>query len=121
MARFRLAHPARADLVNILTVSAERWGREGRRRYARLLLAAMRQIAAEPQGPLSRKRSEVAAGLRSFHVRHAHHRDVPKVRQPVHILYYRIAKPGVVEIVRVLHERMDPSRHVDELPHDADS
>ena len=43
-----------------------------------------------------------------------------KVRRPVHVLYYRVAKKGVIEIVRVLHERMEPSRHLDELPTEGD-
>ena len=37
-----------------------------------------------------------------------------KVRRPVHVLYYRVGDEGVIEIVRVLHEKMDPSRHLDE-------
>jgi toxin ParE1/3/4 len=38
--------------------------------------------------------------------------DAPNVRKPVHVLYYRVAADGVIEIVRVLHERMDPGRHL---------
>jgi len=34
---------------------------------------------------------------------------------PVHVLYYRVAEEGVIEIIRVLHERMEPHRHLDEL------
>ena len=40
MARFRLSRLAQADLAQILAVSAERWGAEGRRRYAAVLGAA---------------------------------------------------------------------------------
>ena len=36
------------------------------------------------------------------------------------MLYYRVAEEGVIEIVRVLHERMEPSRHLDELPTEGD-
>jgi toxin ParE1/3/4 len=46
--------------------------------------------------------------------------DTAKVRRPVHVLYYRIAQEGVIEIVRVLHEKMDPSRHLDEPPTEGD-
>jgi toxin ParE1/3/4 len=41
-----------------------------------------------------------------------------KVRRPVHVLYYRVAQKGVIGIVRVLHERMEPSQHFEELPTD---
>jgi toxin ParE1/3/4 len=121
MARFRLARPAQIDLANILSVSAERWGAEGRQRYAAVLAGAMRHVAAEPDGPLSRKRPDLRFGIRSLHVRHARRSAATaKVRRPVHVLYYRVAQEGVIEIVRVLHEKMDPSRHLDELPTEGD-
>ena len=33
------------------------------------------------------------------------------VGKPVHVILYRAVEPDLVEIVRVLHERMEPSRH----------
>lgn len=116
MARFRVASPARADLASILTTSGERWGADGRRRYAAALVEAMREVASRPDGPLTQPRAELAAGLRSFHIRHAPLDAGPsKVKRPVHVLYYRVAARGVIEIVRVLHERMEPRRHFREL------
>ena len=121
MARFRLARPAQIDLANILATSAERWGTEGRQRYAAVLAAAMRQVADEPEGPLTKKRPELRSGIRSFHVRYTRRSaEGARVRRPVHVLYYRVAKEGVIEIVRVLHERMEPSRQLDELPAEGD-
>lgn len=43
------------------------------------------------------------------------------VKRPIHVLYYRVAQKGVIEIVRVLHERMEPSRHLDVLETEGDS
>jgi toxin ParE1/3/4 len=115
MARFRLARPAQIDLANILAPSVERWGAEGGRRYAAVLAAAMRQVAAEPDGPLTRKRPDLRSGIRSFHLRYSgRSTEGVKVRRPVHVLYYRVAEEDVIEIVRVLHEKMDPIRHLDE-------
>ncbi len=34
------------------------------------------------------------------------------VANPVHVLFYRVIQPGLVEIVRVLHDHMEPSRHI---------
>jgi plasmid stabilization system protein ParE len=67
MARFRLARPAQIDLADILATSAERWGTNGRQKYAAVLADAMRQVAAEPDGPLTRKRPDLRSGIRSFH------------------------------------------------------
>ncbi|WP_429032416.1 type II toxin-antitoxin system RelE/ParE family toxin [Bradyrhizobium sp. I1.14.4] len=117
MARFRLSSLARSDLAQILTVSAERWGLEGKRRYATLLSAAMRKVAAQPDGAATQDRGELSRGVRTFHLRHARAGGgETRVRQPVHVLFYRVVRPGVVEIVRVLHERMEPSRHLGAEP-----
>src|SRR4051812_28600394 len=108
MARFRLSRPAEADLAQILATSAERWGADAALRYAALLAAAMRKVASEPQAPTTRMRSELAAGIRSFHCRYARRADPQaKVRQPAHVIYYRMVPPDLIEIVRVLHERME--------------
>ncbi len=113
MARFRLSRPAQADLAHVLATSAERWGTAGSRRYAAILAAAMRIVAAAPQGPTTRARTELAPGLRSFHIQHARvHALGARVRRPVHILYYRVIAPDLIEIVRVLHERTEPRRHL---------
>jgi toxin ParE1/3/4 len=120
MARFRLARPAQLDLATILSTSAQRWGVEGQERYAAVLAAAMRQVAAEPNGSLTKKRPDLRSGIRSFHVRHARRSAEANVRRPVHVLYYRIAQDGVIEIVRVLHERMEPTGHLAEIPTEGD-
>jgi toxin ParE1/3/4 len=113
MASFRLARRAQADISRILATSGESWGIEARRRYAGLLTHAIREVAAEPEARSTRQRAELAPGMRSFHVRHAQQADPGiRVRRPVHVLYYRVIRPGLVEIVRVLHERMEPSRHL---------
>jgi|SRR6266540_1596214 len=113
MARFRLSRLAQRDLAQILATSAERWGSEGRGRYAAILAAGMRQVAAEPERSPTQERSELSQGIRSLHLRHARADDPrTKVRRPVRVLYYRVVRPGLVEIVRVLHERMEPSRHI---------
>ena len=79
----------------------------------------MRKVAAAPGGPATRDRTDLRPGIRSFHLRHVRG-DAPqaKVSRPVHILYYRAAAPGLIEIVRVLHERMEPSRHVGPVSED---
>jgi len=58
-------------------------------------------------------RAELLPGVRSFHIRYARSEALEyKVKNPVHVLYYRVVRPGLIEIVGVLHERMEPSRHL---------
>lgn len=121
MGRFRLARPAPIDLGSILATNAERWGVDGQQRYAAVLADAMRQIADEPQGPLTKNRTGLRSGIRSSHVRQARRAaGATNIRRPVHVLYYRVAREGVIEIVRVLHEPMAPSRHFDDPLSDGD-
>jgi toxin ParE1/3/4 len=116
MARVRLARPAQIDLANVLATSADRWGADGRKRYAAVLADAIRQVADEPEGPLTKRRTDLRySGIRSFHVRYARRSaEGATARRPVHVLYYRVAGEVVIEIIRVLHERMEPSRYLDE-------
>lgn len=111
MARLRVASRAQTDLMIILGDSAAKWGAEASRRYAAALTRAMRQVATDPEGRLTRPRADIRPDLRSFHLRNLRQSQrQPVVRRPVHMLYYRVIEPGVVEIVRVLHDRMEPSR-----------
>jgi toxin ParE1/3/4 len=89
-------------------------GNEARRRYRGLLTAALRRIATDPQGLSTVDRSELFGGLRSLHIRHcrSESREAP-VGHPVHVIFYRALEPELVEIVRILHERMEPSRSID--------
>ena len=121
MPRLRISRPAKADLAYILATSAERWGADGRRRYAAILGSALRKVASDPEGLTTRDRADLLPGMRSFNLRSARSRDPKsKVRRPVHILYYRVVAPGLIELVRVLHERIEPSRHLDAQLEDND-
>jgi toxin ParE1/3/4 len=113
VARFRLSSLARADLTQILAISVDRWGIEGKRRYAKVLAAGMRKVAAKPDGPGTQDRTELSLGVRSLHLRNAlASKAAAKVSRPAQVLFYRVVGPGLVEIVRVPHERMEPSRHI---------
>lgn len=113
MAHYRLTKSARGDIGSILRTSEERHGRDARRRYSALLLAAMRRVAEHPEGRSTSDRGDVRPGLRSFHTRHSRNesRDVT-VANPVHVIFYRVVQPGLVEIVRVLHDRMEPGKQI---------
>ena len=73
----------------------------------------MRRVAEAPEGRSTSDRSEVRPGIRSFHIRHSRgeSHETP-VANPVHVLFYRVPEPGVIEIVRVLHERMEAQRYI---------
>ena len=113
MSPYRISEPAKADIAAILRRSEELHGKEGRIRYRACLTAAMRRVAADPEGRSTVDRSELVPGVRSFHIRHSRDesREAP-VANPVHVLFYRVLQTNVVEIVRVLHNRMEPGRRL---------
>ena len=117
MARYRLSEPARADIALLLRSSEAMHGAEARIRYRALLTAAMRRIAVDPQGRSTVDHGELFEGVRSFHIRHSRSESrEAAVGEPVHVIFYRAREPGLIEIVRVLHERMEPGRHLNDSP-----
>jgi toxin ParE1/3/4 len=113
VARYRLSEPAKADIAAILRKSEELHGTETRIRYRACLAAAMRRVAANPEGRSTVDRADLVPGIRSFHIRHSRDesRETP-VASPVHVVFYRVTQARLVEIVRVLHDRMEPRRHI---------
>jgi toxin ParE1/3/4 len=112
MARYRLTKSARSDMESILRTSGERHGRAVRTRYSALLLAAMHRVAEDPQGRSTSDRSDLRPDIRSFHIRHSRDESRAPVVNPAHVIFYRVIDAGLVEIVRVLHERMEPRLHL---------
>jgi toxin ParE1/3/4 len=94
--RFVLKPRAQADLDEIWDYTAERWGQEQAETYTRQLWRNIQAIADQPS--LGRGCDEVRAGYRLF-------------PSGSHILLYRLHEDGI-EVVRVLHERMDHERHL---------
>jgi|SRR6185312_14135431 len=111
--RYRLSEPAKADIAAILRRSEKLHGKQARIRYRACLTAAMRRVAADPEGRLTVDHAELHPGIRSFHIRHSRDesREAP-VANPVHALFYRVIPSSGVEIVRVLHDRMEPQLHL---------
>jgi toxin ParE1/3/4 len=113
MAQYRLTATAKSDLSAILNSSEQRFGKQARIRYRALIAAAFRRVAGEPYGFATVNRGELGEDVRSFHIKHCRRQSgEARVSAPVHVLFYRIIQPNIIEIIRVLHERMEPSRHI---------
>ena len=113
-AQYRLTASAKADINALLDESTHRHGQDARNRYAALLLAALRRIAQNPEGGATAARPELHPDMRSFHIRHSRtESNTTPVGNPVHVIFYRTTEPGRVDIIRVLHAGMEPSRYLD--------
>lgn len=96
VAEYRLTPAARQDLENIWIHTHQQWGAGQAHRYTDSLTAAFAELARAPKS--------VPA---CDYIRPGYRRR--SVEQ--HMIYFRITDYGIA-IVRILHDRMDASRHL---------
>lgn len=90
--RYLLSPAAQADLEQIWDYTAGRWGVDQAEEYVRELQYVIERVAANPR--IGRSCDDIRRGYR-------------KLSAGSHTLFYRLATDGVVNVVRVLHQRMD--------------
>ncbi|MFR9749702.1 type II toxin-antitoxin system RelE/ParE family toxin [Nocardia sp. 004] len=97
MSRYLLNPVAHTDLEQIYDYTLDRWDIDQAEYYVRELLRAFDRVAANPRS--GRSCDDIRPGY---------------FRPPTgsHMVYYRITISGVVEIMRILHQRMDTDRHL---------
>jgi toxin ParE1/3/4 len=96
MTQFVLSPRAQKDIDGIWDYTAKRWDTEQANRYIQNLRSAVETVAADP------RRGRSLEDIRQ---------DYFKFVAGSHLLIYRVT-PSRVEIVRVLHQRMDIARHL---------
>jgi toxin ParE1/3/4 len=96
MKRLRVSRAAHRDLVEIAVFTRERWGDAQCARYLRQLDARFNAVARAPER--GRSCDQIRPGLK-------------KVNEGRHVIFYR-SKGRTVDIVRVLHDSMDPDLHL---------
>lgn len=96
---YRLASRAETDLAEIWVYSAERWSPDRADRYVDALVSRFGWLCDNRS--LWKPRSDIADGLYSY-------------PQQSHVIYFRASggAPRSIEIVRVLHGRMEPHRYI---------
>lgn len=110
--RVRLGAAAELDFANIVKWTTETFGARQSRVYRKILVQAIGELAEGPEVAGSRARDEIMPGLRTIHVaRHG--------RRGSHFLMYRVAPNTTIEVIRILHERMDLQRHIPIAPDEA--
>lgn len=115
MLRYRLSAAAQADIAEILAWSHEQFGEDARLRYEALIMAALRDIAEQPERAGSLARPELGSGVRSWHLRLSRDRArgaLGVVHKPRHFLIYR-PESDLLVLGRVLHDAMELARHLD--------
>ena len=122
--RLRIATPAKNDIEDLLAWSEGRFGVAARQRYEALLSRALLDIAEDVSRPDVKGRPELGANVFSYHLIFSRERAskregraVARLLRPRHLLVGRIAEADFVDILRVLHDSMEVSRHLPEESH----
>ena len=97
MSQYLLSPAAQADLEQIWDYARGRWGVDQAEEYLRELQRAIERAAANPS--IGRACDEILPGYR-------------KLAAGSHTLFYRVTAEAVIDVVRVLHQRMDVDRHL---------
>ena len=95
MTRYRLSRRAKADLDEIWDYSLNRWGDQQAAAYHRQIYTAIGMIAERPD--LGWSDSNLRPGYR-------------RRSAGSQVIFYRVS--DMVEIVRILHQNMDPKFHL---------
>ncbi len=93
---YLLTPKAQSDLASIWDYTVTRWSAEQAEKYIRQIAEAMAAVGDDPER--GRGCEDIRAGYRKYSV-------------GAHVLFYRTTKQGV-EIVRILHQRMDFPLHL---------
>ena len=95
--RYRISRLANQDLEDIWLYTYRKWSRKQVDRYYNLIMDEIVSLSANPE-----------SGNNYNHIRQGYYRS----RIKSHVIFYKInADQEAVEIIRILHQRMDlPSR-----------
>jgi toxin ParE1/3/4 len=94
---YLLSPAAQSDLDQIWNYTYDRWNPDQAEEYLRELQRALERAGTNPL--IGRPCDEIRPGYR-------------KLAAGSHILFYRLLPEDVIDVVRVLHRRMDIDRHL---------
>ena len=89
---YKISHKAYEDIENIWLYTFENWSLEQADRYINLLFDEIEYLADNPN-----------SGKDFNHVRKNYR--CSKVKS--HLIFYRLDKQSYIEVIRILHQRMD--------------
>lgn len=103
----RLSQVAEEDFARIIEWTNQRFGKRQAKACAQTLILAIQKLSRGPHGIGIRTRDDIGDGILALHVAHAG-------RKARHFLILRLAKneSEVIEVIRILHDATDRSRHV---------
>lgn len=101
MKGYLLSPMAVADLSDIWDYTEREWGQKQAERYVLNIRDACENLASGHQ-----------KGRSAEHIRAGYRRQIVGA----HVLFFRLTVDGFIDIVRILHQRMDLATHLDSDP-----
>jgi len=96
MTQIQISNKAQDDLIGIWEYTFEKWSIKQADKYYNILVDAINAIANEPS--IGKSYEYIRKGYYGFHIKS-------------HIIFYRITLDDSLEVIRILHQRMDlPNR-----------
>jgi toxin ParE1/3/4 len=92
MAKFFLTNKAVEDLSGIWNYTYENWSEQQADKYYELLIDTCKRIAEKPS--IGKHYDQIDKNILGY-------------RTNQHIIFYRIIAPEEIEVIRILHGRMD--------------
>lgn len=99
MAKYFLTNKAVEDLSKIWDYTYEVWSENQADKYYKLLIDSIKEISENPG--LGKNYSEIDITILGFRI-------------GKHIVFYRLTKSAEIEVLRILHQRMDLKTRIDE-------
>ena len=99
MAKYFLTNKAVEDLSKIWQYTYEVWSEIQADKYYELLVGSFEEISKKPE--IGKNYNEIDSTILGLRVGR-------------HIVFYRVTKPDEIEILRILHQRMDLKNKMEE-------
>ncbi len=102
----RLVAVSERDYLEVIQRSAQDFGPLQAEAYAETLASAL--DALREKGPMAigvKEREEIGSGIFTLHAARSK-------RKASHVLVFRVLEAQTIEVLRILHDRMDLARHI---------
>ena len=99
MPGYKLTHKAVEDLTGIWNYTVEKWSEKQADKYYRLLIDNFDELSRNPG--FGKSYSDIIENILGFRVGR-------------HIIFYRVIQSNKIEILRILHEKMDLKNRIKE-------
>ncbi len=103
--KVRLGRQAEQDYVDILRWTRTTFGQVQARTYSVTMSLAVQALQEGPEIAGSKLRNDIGPGIRTLHVARLG-------RKGRHIVIFRAAEERNIDVLRLLHDSMDLSRHL---------